>query len=97
MVRENLIGIVLAQNPKFVAPYGAFEPIFGTSPIAISIPGSGDSEPVTLDMATSAYALFGLLEEKTAGAIRVFDRSHKSFGLALMVELLAGGLSGSAI
>ena len=77
---------------------------------------------MTLDMATSAYALFGLLEAKTAGraipdnvaydpsgnpttdpsealagAIRVFDRGHKSSGLALMVELLAGAFSGSAI
>ncbi|MDA1069136.1 MAG: Ldh family oxidoreductase [Verrucomicrobia bacterium] len=122
LAKENLIGIVLAQSPEFVAPYGAYQPIFGTNPIAISVPGSGDSEPVTLDMATSAYALFGLLEAKTAGisipdnvaydsegepttdpaaalagAIRVFDRSHKSSGLALMVELLAGALSGSAI
>lgn len=122
LAKEDLIGIVLAQSPEFVAPYGAYQPIFGTNPIAISVPGSGNSEPVTLDMATSAYALFGLLEAKTAGksipdnvaydsegqptsdpaaalagAIRVFDRSHKSSGLALMVELLAGALSGSAI
>jgi L-2-hydroxycarboxylate dehydrogenase (NAD+) len=122
LANNNLIGIVLAQSPEFVAPYNAYQPIFGTNPIAISVPGSGDSNPVTLDMATSAYALFGLLEAKTAGksipdnvaydsegqpttdpsealagAIRVFDRSHKSSGLALMVELLAGGLSGSAI
>jgi LDH2 family malate/lactate/ureidoglycolate dehydrogenase len=122
LAKENLVGIVLAQSPEFVAPYGAYQPIFGTNPIAISVPGSSDSEPVTLDMATSAYALFGLLEAKTAGksipdnvaydaygepttdpaealagAIRVFDRSHKSSGLALMVELLAGAFSGSAI
>lgn len=122
LAKENLIGIVLAQSPEFVAPYNAYQPIFGTNPIAISVPVSGDSEPVTLDMATSAYALFGLLEAKTAGisipdnvaydsdgnsttepaaalsgAIRVFDRGHKSSGLSLMVELLAGALSGCAI
>ena len=122
LAKENLIGIVLAQSPEFVAPYGAYQPVFGTNPIAISVPTEGDVEPVTLDMATSAYALFGLLEAKTAGtsipdnvaydanglptsdpaealagAIRVFDRSHKSSGLALMVELLAGAFSGCAI
>lgn len=122
LARENLIGIVLAQSPEFVAPYGAYEAVFGTNPIAISVPAPDGREPVTLDMATSAYALFGLLEAKTAGraipddvaydsagkpttdpaealsgAIRVFDRSHKSSGLALMVELLAGALSGCAI
>ncbi len=122
LARRDLIGIVLAQSPEFVAPYGAYEAVFGTNPIAISVPARDGQEPVTLDMATSAYALFGLLEAKTAGraipdnvaydsegnpttdpaqalagAIRVFDRSHKSSGLALMVELLAGALSGSAI
>lgn len=122
LARQDLIGIVLAQSPEFVAPYGARQAIFGTNPIAISVPCPEGREPVTLDMATSAYALFGLLEAKTAGreipdnvaydpegnptcdpsqalagAIRVFDRSHKSSGLALMVELLAGALSGCAI
>ncbi len=122
LAKENLIGIVLAQSPEFVAPYNAYQPIFGTNPIAISVPVSGETESVTLDMATSAYALFGLLEAKTAGtsipekvaydsegnsttdpgaalagAIRGFDRSHKSSGLALMVEILAGALSGCAI
>jgi len=122
LARQDLIGIVLAQSPEFVAPFGAREPIFGTNPIAIAVPSPAGQEPVTLDMATSAYALFGLLEAKTAGrqipdnvaydsagkpttdpaaalagAIRVFDRSHKSSGLALMVELLAGAFSGGAI
>lgn len=122
LARDDLIGIVLAQSPEFVAPFGAREPIFGTNPIAISVPAPDGQEPVTLDMATSAFALFGLLEAKTAGrpipgnvaydsngepttdpaaalsgAIRVFDRGHKSSGLALMVELLAGALSGCAI
>lgn len=122
LANQDLIGIVLAQSPEFVAPFGAREPIFGTNPIAISLPATEGREPVTLDMATSAYALFGLLEAKTAGreipgnvaydsagkpttdpaaalagAIRVFDRGHKSSGLALMVELLAGAFSGCAI
>ncbi len=122
LANDGLIGIVLAQSPEFVAPYGAYEAVFGTNPIAIAVPAPAGHEPVTLDMATSAYALFGLLEAKTAGraipdnvaygpdgnptsdpaaalagAIRVFDRSHKSSGLALMVELLAGAFSGCAI
>ena len=42
----------------------------------------------------------GKEEEKSlgmAGAIRTFDRSYKSSHLALMVEFLAGALSGSAM
>ena len=32
-----------------------------------------------------------------AGALRVFDRSHKGSGLALMVELLAGAMTGASM
>ncbi|GFR53198.1 hypothetical protein Agub_g15947 [Astrephomene gubernaculifera] len=63
--REGLIGIVLAQSPEFVAPFGAKQPIFGTNPIGISIPAQDGA--VTMDMATAAFAWFGLLEAKAAG------------------------------
>lgn len=63
---QGLVGIVLAQSPEFVAPAGAKQAIFGTNPIGCSIPRKG-GEPMTLDMATSAYAFFGLLEAKTSG------------------------------
>eukprot|EP01065_Artemidia_motanka_P035907 TRINITY_DN4380_c0_g1_i3.p1 TRINITY_DN4380_c0_g1~~TRINITY_DN4380_c0_g1_i3.p1 ORF type:complete len:854 (+),score=286.12 TRINITY_DN4380_c0_g1_i3:59-2563(+) len=119
---RGLVTIVMAQSPEFVAPHGSFEPIFGTNPIAFGVPRKGGSSPLTFDMATSAYALFGLLEAQTAGreipegvaydaegrptkdpsaalkgAIRGFDGGHKSSGLALMVELLAGALTGAAV
>lgn len=87
------MGLVLAQSPEFVAPHGAKQPIFGTNPIALSVPafaleeshhahGNGNGAPlshtngtaaaakphcVTMDMATAAYAWFGLLEARTAG------------------------------
>ena len=38
MGQKGLIGMVLAQSPEFVAPHGAKEAVFGTNPIAISIP-----------------------------------------------------------
>ena len=62
---EGLIGIVIAQSPEFVAPHGAKKAIFGTNPIAIGVPSEGG--PVVMDMATAAYAWFGVLEAKTAG------------------------------
>ena len=80
--REGLVGLVFAQSPEFVAPHGAKKAVFGTNPIAISVPAAGSShsngngngshsspgcECVTMDMATAAYAWFGLLEAKTAG------------------------------
>lgn len=47
------------------ASAGAKQPIFGTNPICMSVPAAGG--PVTMDMATAAYAWFGVLEAKTAG------------------------------
>ena len=63
--KSGLIGVVLAQSPEFVAPYGSKQAIFGTNPICISVPSATGA--VTMDMATSAFAWFGLLEAKTAG------------------------------
>lgn len=72
--REGLIGLALAQSPEFVAPHGSKQALFGTNPIAISVPtlatgasSNGTHACVTMDMATAAYAWFGLLEAKTAG------------------------------
>jgi hypothetical protein len=65
IAREGLIGLVLAQSPEFVAPHGARSALFGTNPIAIGVPA--ESGPVVMDMATAAYAWFGLLEAQTAG------------------------------
>lgn len=62
---EGLIGIVFAQSPEFVAPHGAKQAIFGTNPIAFAAPAAGG--PVVMDLATAAYAWFGLLEAQTAG------------------------------
>jgi len=44
---------------------GAKQAIFGTNPICVSVPAADG--PVTMDMATAAYAWFGVLEAKTAG------------------------------
>lgn len=52
MANNGLIGIVMSQCPEMVAPHGAYEPIFGTNPLAIGIPTRG--RPQVLDMATSA-------------------------------------------
>ena len=65
IAKQGLIGLVLAQSPEFVAPHGSKQAIFGTNPIAIGIPA--EQGPVVMDMATAAYAWFGLLEAKTAG------------------------------
>lgn len=65
VAKKGLIALVFAVSPEFVAPNGAIEPIFGTNPIGVGIPTANG--PVVLDMATSAYSFFGLLEARTAG------------------------------
>jgi LDH2 family malate/lactate/ureidoglycolate dehydrogenase len=65
VAKRGLIALVFAQSPEFVAPNGAMEPIFGTNPLGVGIPT--ENGPVVLDMATSAYSFFGLLEARTAG------------------------------
>ncbi|MDK3158163.1 Ldh family oxidoreductase [Kamptonema cortianum] len=63
--RAGYIAFVFAGSHEYVAMHGAYEPIFGTNPLAIGIPAEG--EPLVFDMATSAIARFGIIEAQTAG------------------------------
>lgn len=38
IAESGLVGIVLSQSPELMAPYGSYEPIFGTNPFAVGIP-----------------------------------------------------------
>ena len=58
--RACLCGV--SDHCRQTAPY---EPAFGTNPIGVGVPTANG--PVVLDMATSAYSFFGLLEARTAG------------------------------
>lgn len=66
IAKSGFIGFVFAgSSVKIVAPFGSYEPIFGTNPLAIAIPSEGD--PIVLDMATAAMARYGVIEAQTAG------------------------------
>jgi uncharacterized oxidoreductase len=45
------------DHPPLVAPFRGADARFGTNPICIAVPGTTDTEPVLLDMATSKIAL----------------------------------------
>lgn len=119
IAKAGYIGIVMSQCSELVAPFGSYEAIFGTNPIAIGIPTKEGKLPIILDMATSAAANFSLViaaregknisndiaynhygksttdpYEAIHGCIRAFG-GIKGSGLALMVELLAGALTGA--
>lgn len=65
LAQEGLIGFAFSRSPQRVAVYGSYEPVFGTNPLAIAIPGKED--PIVLDMSTAATSYFGLVEAQTAG------------------------------
>lgn len=61
----GLVGIVMSQCSEMVAPFGSYEPIYGTNPIAIGIPTKPHA--CILDMATSAAAYYGIKQAAEAG------------------------------
>jgi L-2-hydroxycarboxylate dehydrogenase (NAD+) len=51
-------GLAFSGSSKKVAHFGSYQPIYGTNPLAFGLPTF--SEPIVLDMATSALPLFKL-------------------------------------
>ena len=62
--RSGCIGLVFASAMPAVAPEGSYEPIFGANPLAMAFPT--EAEPIVLDLATSAMAVYGLVEAAIA-------------------------------
>jgi L-2-hydroxycarboxylate dehydrogenase (NAD+) len=94
------IGIVMSQCNEMVAPHGSYEPIYGTNPISFGIPrksSGSDNQPVSpliLDMATSAYAWYGIKiaeqEEKLIPSDIAYD--NKGFPTSNPAEALKGAI-----
>jgi (2R)-3-sulfolactate dehydrogenase (NADP+) len=55
IARAGLIGMMVANAPKAIAPWGAAQAVFGTNPIAFSAPRSG-TDPLVIDMSLSKVA-----------------------------------------
>ena len=64
-IKNDLIGVVMANTDPAMAPLGGKVPVIGTNPIAIGIPGN--ETYIALDMATSISARGKLLEAKRKG------------------------------
>jgi LDH2 family malate/lactate/ureidoglycolate dehydrogenase len=115
---EGMVGIVMSNSAPSMSPWGGAEPILGTNPISIAVPG-GSGGPVVLDMSSSVVArgkirraqrmkeripLGWALDEigsPTTDPVAALKGTllpiggPKGYGLALMVDVLAGLLSGS--
>ncbi|MEM1374612.1 MAG: Ldh family oxidoreductase [Pseudomonadota bacterium] len=119
IAEAGLIGLMVANAPKAIAPWGAREPFFGTNPIAFATPCAG-RPPLVIDLSLSKVARGKVMAAKKAGreipegwaldaeghpttdpdaalaGTMVPIGEAKGTALALMVELLAAALTGSA-
>jgi (2R)-3-sulfolactate dehydrogenase (NADP+) len=118
LAERGLVGIMFANTPAAIAPWGGTKAVFGTNPIAFSCPLRGRA-PVVIDMSVSKIARGNILAAKQKGepipagwALDSAGRpttdpaaaldgtmlplgDAKGTALALMVELLAAGLTGA--
>ncbi len=67
IAREGFIGFAATNANPMVVPWGGAKPVFGTNPFSISFPTR--SEPIVIDMATSAIAHFKAIVASRKGEI----------------------------
>ena len=66
MLPHDMIGLYFAVGPNLMAPWGGFERMLGTNPLAIAVPAL-EEPPVVLDMATSVAANGKILTARQRG------------------------------
>ncbi len=49
LAREGLVGLMFANTPEAIAPWGGSAAVFGTNPIAFAVPVDG-AEPLVVDL-----------------------------------------------
>lgn len=117
--QEGMIGIMACNAAPSMSPWGGTEPLLGTNPMSIAVPGGFDVHDIALDMSSSLVARgkirraqrmnedipLGWALDETG--IPTTDPSAalkgtllpiggpKGYGLALMIDVIAGILSGS--
>jgi (2R)-3-sulfolactate dehydrogenase (NADP+) len=118
LAEDGLIGLMFANGPAAMAPWGGSKPVFGTDPIAFGCPLPG-AAPIVVDLSLSKVARGNILTAKQKGekipegwALDIHGKpatepdaalkgtmiplgDAKGTALALMVELLAAGLTGA--
>lgn len=118
LAEKGLVGLLFANTPAAIAPWGGRTGVFGTNPIAFACPLPGEP-PIVVDLSLSKVARGAILSAKQKGQPIpegwALDRDGnpttdihaalagtmvplgdaKGTALALMVELLAAGLTGA--
>jgi (2R)-3-sulfolactate dehydrogenase (NADP+) len=67
LAKRGLVGLLFANTPKAIAPWGGQKGLFGTNPIAFAVPRK-DKDPMVIDLALSKVA---------RGKIMVAKRDNK--------------------
>ncbi|MDU8945294.1 Ldh family oxidoreductase [Rhodophyticola sp. MJ-SS7] len=66
IARQGLVGLMVANSPVAIAPWGAKTPLFGTNPIAFAAPRP-DGAPLVIDLSLSRVARGKVMNAKKAG------------------------------
>jgi LDH2 family malate/lactate/ureidoglycolate dehydrogenase len=61
MARRGIIGLALCNSPEFVAAAPGAKPVFGTNPLAVSVPVSGSDYPFTVSSSFAVCVLVALV------------------------------------
>jgi len=66
LATQGLIGIMVANTPAAIAPWGGNKPLYGTNPIAFASP-CGGHDPLVIDLSLSVVARGKVMNAKKTG------------------------------
>ena len=66
IAQKGLVGLMFANAPAAIAPWGARQPLYGTNPIAFAAPRAG-GDPLIIDLSLSRVARGKVMHAKKAG------------------------------
>lgn len=66
LARKGLVGLMVANTPAAIAPWGSAIPVFGTNPIAFAAPRRG-SPPLVIDLSLSRVARGKVMHARKTG------------------------------
>lgn len=66
IAKAGFIGLMMANTPKAIAPWGGSAPVYGTNPIAFATPREG-ADPLVIDLSLSQVARGKVMHAKKSG------------------------------
>ncbi|SHJ74080.1 (2R)-3-sulfolactate dehydrogenase (NADP+) [Palleronia salina] len=67
IAQAGLVGLMVANAPAAIAPWGARTPIFGTNPIAFAAPRAVGAAPLVIDLSLSKVARGKVMHARKSG------------------------------